>query len=121
MSTCAVTDYGEENPLLMDYYGFDQWLYEIKFKSTGSSALSSRIVEALRKSSLKARTSPKLEPRGHDGRGFAGPGLDHGVFVPFKYMFGDAFTDIPIVQVSINESLDPDDNWRLGKAVEALR
>jgi aromatic ring-opening dioxygenase catalytic subunit (LigB family) len=50
-----------------------------------------------------------------------GPGLDHGVFVPFKFMFGDRFQDVPIVQASIDGTLDPDRNFKLGKAVEGLR
>jgi aromatic ring-opening dioxygenase catalytic subunit (LigB family) len=61
------------------------------------------------------------EPRGQDGRGFEGTGLDHGVFVPFRIMFGEEFTDIPIVQVSIDGSLDPEKNWQVGKAVAKLR
>jgi aromatic ring-opening dioxygenase catalytic subunit (LigB family) len=36
-------------------------------------------------------------------------------------MFGEEFTDIPIVQVSIDASLDPQRNWKIGKAVAALR
>ena len=40
----AVTDYGNENPLLYDYYGFDREYYELKFKSRGDSALSNRVV-----------------------------------------------------------------------------
>lgn len=49
-----------------------------------------------------------------------GPGLDHGVFVPFKLMFGDS-VDVPVVQVSIDGSLSPEKNWALGKALNALR
>ena len=40
-----VTDYGDENPLLYDYYGFPPSLYQLKFKSRGDSALSQRVVE----------------------------------------------------------------------------
>lgn len=36
-------------------------------------------------------------------------------------MFGNEFTDIPIVQVSIDSSLSTDKNWALGKAVSKLR
>jgi 4,5-DOPA dioxygenase extradiol len=36
-------------------------------------------------------------------------------------MFGEEFTSIPIVQVSIDSSLDPEANWQLGKAVAKLR
>ena len=68
-----------------------------------------------------ARTTSKLEPRGQDGRGFNGPGLDHGVFVPFRLMFGEEFTDVPIVEVSMDASLDPEANWRIGQVVEPLR
>jgi 4,5-DOPA dioxygenase extradiol len=36
-------------------------------------------------------------------------------------MFGEEFTEIPIVQVSIDASLNPEKNWEIGKAVAALR
>jgi len=116
-----VTDYGDENPLLMDYYGFQPELYELKFKSRGDTALAKRVVELYKEAGQRARLSPKTENRGSDGRGFSGPGLDHGVFVPFRIMFGEEYTDIPIVQVSIDSSLSPEKNWELGKAVTKLR
>jgi hypothetical protein len=50
-----------------------------------------------------------------------GPGLDHGVFVPFILMFGDRFVDVPIVQVTIDGSLNPNKEWALGKALDNLR
>lgn len=40
-----MTDYGDENPLLMDYYGFQPELYKLKFKSRGDSTLSQRVVQ----------------------------------------------------------------------------
>ena len=70
---------------------------------------------------ILARTSSKLEPRGPDGLGKLAAGLDHGVFVPFKVMFGEEFMDVPVVEVSIDGSLDPAKNWALGKAVSKLR
>jgi aromatic ring-opening dioxygenase catalytic subunit (LigB family) len=36
-------------------------------------------------------------------------------------MFGETFTDVPIIEVSMNSSLDPDDEWALGAAVSDLR
>ncbi|KAK1234473.1 hypothetical protein PQX77_002327 [Marasmius sp. AFHP31] len=117
----VVTDYGDENPLLMDYYGFPKPLYELKFKSRGDSKLSNRVVDLFKEAGFLARTTPKLEPRGEDGRGFAGPGFDHGVFVPFRVMFGEEFTDVPIVQASIDASMSPEGNWKIGKAVAQLR
>ena len=40
-----VSDYGEENPLFYDYYGFQPEMYRLKFKSRGDSAVSQRVVE----------------------------------------------------------------------------
>ncbi|KAJ3992298.1 Extradiol ring-cleavage dioxygenase, class III enzyme, subunit B [Lentinula boryana] len=115
-----VTDYGEENPLLMDYYGFPQESYELKFQSRGDKQLSEQLVTLYKEAGQLARTTSKLEPRGSDGRGFEGPGLDHGVFVPFRLMFGEELA-LPVVQVSIDSSLSPEANWKLGKVVELLR
>lgn len=117
----TVSDYGDENPLLYDYYGFDKEMYELKFRSKGDSALSQRIVELFRENGHKARTTPVSEARGRDGRGHMGPGFDHGVFVPFRLMFGETFMDVPIVEVSFDNSQNPDSNWAVGAAVKKLR
>ncbi|KAF9017997.1 Extradiol aromatic ring-opening dioxygenase [Hymenopellis radicata] len=120
-----VTDYGDENPLLMDYFGFQPEMYKLKFKSKGDAGISQKFplhpLPRHQHAGYLARTTTKLEPRGQDGRGFEGPGLDHGVFIPFKLMFGEEFMDIPVVQVAIDSSMKPEDNWRLGKTVAALR
>jgi aromatic ring-opening dioxygenase catalytic subunit (LigB family) len=96
-------------------------MYKLGFKSRGDSALSQRVVEALKGAGIAARTTPASEPRGRDGRGFNGPGFDHGVFIPFRIMFGDAFAAVPIVEVSMDSSLAPADEWALGAAVADLR
>ncbi|KAK4050876.1 hypothetical protein OIV83_003298 [Microbotryomycetes sp. JL201] len=115
-----VSDYGDENPLLMDYFGFPKELYEVTFKSRGALQVAQRVVDLLKAAGKPARLTTKLEARGEDGRGFRGPGLDHGVFVPFKLMFSDD-CPVPIVQVSIDSSLQPQDEWQLGAALEPLR
>ncbi|KZT11441.1 Extradiol aromatic ring-opening dioxygenase [Laetiporus sulphureus 93-53] len=117
----VVTDYGDSNPLLMDYFGFQPALYQLKFHSRGDSALSQRVVQLYKEAGHLARTTSRMEARGEDGRGFAGPGLDHGVFVPFRLMFGEEFLETPIVEVSIDGSLSPEKNWAVGKVVEQLR
>ena len=69
---------------------------------------------------MTARTTPTSEPRGVDGLGKRSPGFDHGVFIPFRHMFG-LETDIPIVQVSIDSSFDPEEEWKTGRALDELR
>lgn len=36
-------------------------------------------------------------------------------------MFGEEFTDIPVIAASLDSSLDPEDNWKIGQAVAKLR
>ncbi|KAJ7019742.1 Extradiol ring-cleavage dioxygenase, class III enzyme, subunit B [Mycena alexandri] len=97
-------------PLPMDYYGFQPELYQLKFKSKGDSALSRRVVELYKEVHTSSDVLSTL----------VGPGLDHGVFIPFRFMFGDEFIEIPIVEVSIDSSLSPEINWTLGRAVAKL-
>jgi aromatic ring-opening dioxygenase catalytic subunit (LigB family) len=49
-----------------------------------------------------------------------GRGLDHGVFVPFKLMFPTP-CPIPIIEVSMDATLDPQRLLELGKALIPLR
>ncbi|KAL2912637.1 hypothetical protein HK105_207853 [Polyrhizophydium stewartii] len=103
-----VTD-NKQNPLYYDYYGFPEPLYNLDFRSEGSTALSNRIVELLNKSGIPAEKLPDK-----------GRGLDHGVFVPFIHMLPNP-VGIPIVEVSMHSNLDPKKLIDLGKAVAPLR
>lgn len=69
---------------------------------------------------MTARITQLSEPRGVDGLGKRSPGLDHGVFIPFRPMFGEE-TDIPIVEVSIDSSYDPKEEWKIGQVLDELR
>ena len=101
-------------------YGFPPELYDIRFESSGDSALARQIVALLADAAIPARTSPLTEARGKDGSGQHKPGFDHGVFVPFKLMF-EGVAPVPVVQVSIDASLDPALEWALGAALSPLR
>ncbi|KAG2061417.1 Extradiol ring-cleavage dioxygenase class III enzyme subunit B [Suillus hirtellus] len=119
-----VTDYGDRNPLLMDYFGFEPYYYQQTFESKGNRALAERIILLYKEVGQEAKLSGINENRGWDGRTSPprqSPGFDHGVFVPFKLMFGDKVDDVPIVQVSIERSGDPEQNWAVGKALSKLR
>jgi len=116
-----VTDYGDENPLLMDFPNFDPEVYKTKFSSRGDATLSRRVVQLFQNAGIRARLTTKDETRGQDARGFEGPGLDLGVFAPFNLMFGEDFRSVPIVQASLDGSLSPKGNWALGKAITSLR
>jgi len=98
----------ERNHLLYDYYNFPEEMYRVKFESKGSPAVASRIVELLQRNNIKTRTLRQ------------GRGLDHGVFVPFKLMFPTP-CPIPIIEVSMDATLDPERLLELGRALIPLR
>jgi len=92
--------------LIYDYYGFPEHTYQLSWPAPGSPVLAARVVELLTGAGLAAETN-----------GFRG--LDHGVFVPLKVAFPEA--DIPVVTLSLNQSLDPALHLAAGRALEPLR
>jgi len=98
----------DDNELYYDFYGFDKEMYEITWKSKGSHEFAEKIVDLLNKSGIPAKTIKNQR------------GVDHGVFIPFKIMFPDPL-EIPLIEVSIDSSLDPEKHIALGKALESLR
>ncbi|PCI57971.1 MAG: dioxygenase [Gammaproteobacteria bacterium] len=91
--------------LIYDYSGFPEQAYNINYPVKGSPYLTEKILLSLNNKKLNAELNNK--------RGF-----DHGVFVPLKIMYPDA--DIPCVQLSLVNSLDPKTHIRIGEALGAL-
>lgn len=91
--------------LIYDYYGFPPESYEIRYSAPGSPQLAAQVADALIAAGLPAQL---------DGQ----RGLDHGVFVPLKIMYPEA--DIPVVQLSLVNNLDPELHLRMGEALGAL-
>lgn len=58
-----MTDYGDLNPLLYDYYGFQPAMYKLKFGSRGDHALSERVVQL-----YKEVSASYLPSHVHDSR-----------------------------------------------------
>src|SRR5690606_20463455 len=92
--------------LLYDYHGFPAHTYERRYPAPGNPQLAARIVDLLTRHALPAIEEPN--------RGF-----DHGVFIPLKLMFPDA--DIPVVQLSLRQDMDPAAHIKAGQALASLR
>ncbi|HVL00050.1 MAG TPA: class III extradiol ring-cleavage dioxygenase [Dongiaceae bacterium] len=92
--------------LFYDYYGFPPESYSITYPAPGDPALAQQIADLLR----SAGFDPQLDGQ----RGF-----DHGMFIPLKLLFPTA--QIPVVQLSLLQSLDPAAHIALGKALAPLR
>lgn len=96
----------ERPGLIYDYYGFPEHTYRLTFDAPGSPALAARVRQLLGAAGLPATEDPDR-------------GWDHGVFVPLKLVTPDA--DIPIVQLSLRQDLDPEAHLAAGRALAPLR
>src|SRR5581483_1602419 len=97
---------GAAPPLLFDYGGFPEAMYQLQWPAPGAPALASELRDLLHKAGIES---------GEDVR----RGWDHGVFVPMKVMFPAA--DIPVVQLSLQRGLDPETHLAVGRALKPLR
>ncbi|PCJ32913.1 MAG: dioxygenase [Gammaproteobacteria bacterium] len=96
---------GMSSSLLYDYSGFPEQAYQIKYPAAGSPTLSDDIYSKLREKGITTGIDTQ--------RGF-----DHGLFVPLKIMYPEA--DIPCVQLSLVNDLDPKAHIKLGEALAGL-
>lgn len=92
--------------LIYDYYGFPKHTYQLTYPAAGAPVLAERIDNLL--------SDVGLNNKQDSSRGF-----DHGMFIPLKLMFPNA--DIPVVQLSLRNDLDPEAHIMAGKAIAALR
>ncbi len=93
-------------PLIYDYEGFPPHTYQLRYPAPGDPKLAAEIVERLKDAGVDSGVDP--------ARGF-----DHGVFIPLLLLYPDA--DIPVVQLSMINSLDPARHIALGRALAPLR
>jgi aromatic ring-opening dioxygenase catalytic subunit (LigB family) len=103
----AFTAASIESPgLIYDYTGFPPHTYQLQYPAPGAPWLAQRLVGLLSHAGLPARLD--------SARGF-----DHGIFIPFLLFYPQA--DIPIVPLSLQRNLDPEQHLAAGKALRALR
>ena len=89
-----------------DYGGFPPETYEYQYPAPGSPDLAHRIQQLLGDNGLKSQLDEKR-------------GYDHGVFIPLMIMYPEA--NIPVVCVSLHQSLDAELNMKIGSSLEPLR
>lgn len=92
--------------LIYDYYGFPPHTYDLTYPAKGEPNLAKHAAECLQTQGLEAYVDPDR-------------GLDHGVFIPLKVAFPKA--DIPVVEMSVEQSFDPALHVAAGKALAPLR
>jgi aromatic ring-opening dioxygenase catalytic subunit (LigB family) len=92
--------------LLYDYSGFPPHTMELAYPAPGSPELATEVQALLTGAGLPAAAEQHR-------------GLDHGVFVPFKLIYPAA--DVPIVQLSLRQGLNPAEHLAAGRALTPLR
>ena len=95
---------GEHPEIIYDFWGFPKELYEVTYPAPGSPELARSVIEMF----PKGRMTP--DP----SRGF-----DHGCWIVLVRMFPEA--DIPVIQVSLNQSLSPQAQYDLSSKLSPLR
>lgn len=88
-----------------DFGGFPAELYTLQYPAPGAPEVARRTLEVLAQAGLEARAD-------------AAQGMDHGAWVPLRYLYPDA--DVPVFQVSLPAQLDADGAWALGQALAPL-
>ncbi len=87
-----------------DFGGFPKQLFEVQYPAPGDPELARRVIELLQPVDVRADTTW---------------GLDHGTWSLLCHVYPEA--DIPVVQLSIDESRPPAFHYNLGRQLRALR
>ena len=93
-------------PMVYDYGGFPAHTYSVTYPAPGDPALAEQVRGMIAAAGLPSSLDAQ--------RGF-----DHGAFTTLFPMYPDA--DVPVVQVAMQASYDPEAHLALGRALAPLR
>lgn len=101
----TISSKDDEYETIYDFYGFPDVLYQVKYPAKGSSKLAADVGQLL--------TAKGIGIAYNEDRG-----LDHGSWTLLKHMFPKA--DVPVVQISVNPFRSPEDQYKIGEALQSL-
>lgn len=90
---------------IYDFSGFSDELYQVKYPAQGSTRFAKLVEEKIQAEGI---------PTMRDGK----RGLDHGSWVVLHLMYPNA--DLPVIQVSVNPFLPPEEQFKIGEALREL-
>lgn len=88
-----------------DFGGFPPELYRLRYEPPGAPELAEDVAAALRAAGIEVSI---------DGQ----RGIDHGAWVPLRWMYPSA--DVPVVQLSVQPDRDTAHHLALGRALASL-
>ncbi len=95
----------EQPETIHDFGGFPRALYEMQYPARGDATLSKLVSDSLTRAGLQATVNPRR-------------GLDHGAWVPLRYIYPDA--DVPVVPVAVQPERDARHHFAIGQALASL-
>ncbi len=94
----------ERNPrTIYDMYGFPKELYEVSYNTAGSPDMANVAGEMISKETKYDNSW----------------GIDHGTWSVLAHMYPDR--DIPVFQISVDANALPEEHFKIGKELRALR
>lgn len=93
-------------PMEYDYYGFPKETYEVVYPAPGAPEIAAHTLDLLSQAGIDTYLNHQQ-------------GFDHGTFAPLEVMYPKA--DVPVFQISLLKSLDPEAHFKIGEAISALR
>jgi 4,5-DOPA dioxygenase extradiol len=101
----------ERPPLIYDFGGFPDEMYQLRYDAPGAPALAQELVDAL--SAAHIDGAPRWEAAVDPARGW-----DHGAWVPLRIAYPEA--QIPVVQISL-PTASPAALIAMGRALQPFR
>lgn len=103
-SDASLVQNSEDQKIIYDFYGFPEELYKISYQANG---WNEDLTQLLKNTVSYSMTFTSQR------------GLDHGTWAVLKQMYPRA--DIPVIQLSINKGLKPEDYFKIGQELAILR
>lgn len=97
---------GQSLETIYDFGGFPRELYQLQYPAKGSPNMATLVQEQLIKQGLEIGLDPER-------------GLDHGAWIPLRYLFPKA--DIPVMELSIPWPMTAKKALDFGKTLNVLR
>ncbi|ASS74058.1 dioxygenase [Tumebacillus algifaecis] len=103
--TLTVSYMDQSYDTIYDFYGFPEEMYNIKYPAKGSTAVADQVIARFAAHNIPVQKDTTR-------------GLDHGSWVLLRRMYPDA--NIPVVQISIHPFLSPEEQFKIGQALQGL-
>ncbi|WHY85660.1 class III extradiol ring-cleavage dioxygenase [Neobacillus novalis] len=91
---------------IYDFGGFDEALYKIQYPAHGNQQIAKEIEGLFTESGVPFEFDTQR-------------GLDHGAWIVLRLLYPNA--DIPVISMSVNSRLTPEEQYKIGKTLSALR